>query len=527
MTDIKNNVYESSTHKGNSLFCLFNLPAGSRVLIVGESLAEWKQYFRSVCCCTPTVKIGSGWNNFHIILFHPCRYSSKQLISQDISKLKALLAPNGYLFCLVKNFYSLATLKDLKRGLGRQVLSATKCGYSGYKNILISQNFGHVGGYLPLPDRKMPEEIVDIGSKLLDVPYSPHWLIRFFNSMGLYRYVYDGYLFICGKQKVGVNPFFDFLAQKIRGYLKSENAKVSLERFDMRSRGAVVLYLLEVISGEMFIARIVSDSRTDTIVKKNRQFLEWLHQKSELAHIKNLVPFPVEKGSYQGVSIHIETMVPGKLAWKAIRRKVRDTIYKEAVNFIFQLNKHTKENTLLDKDKLESLFERDLQRFNKITCINNELKNNILKMISIIKDKLLGRKIWLVASHGDYGYGNILIDPDTGRLQGVIDWDTGRKEEFPWIDMLNMAIQNEKSNNSNRLSGAVRAIASRTPFAGLINNCSVYEREFKVGNGVLKILFYIALIRYMGRAAQYESIFNAEQNEYLESFNYLNNVLPL
>jgi aminoglycoside phosphotransferase (APT) family kinase protein len=148
-------------------------------------------------------------------------------------------------------------------------------------------------------------------------------------------------------------------------------------------------------------------------------------------------------------------------------------------------------------------------------------------MISIIKDKLLGRKIWLVASHGDYGYGNILIDPDTGRLQGVIDWDTGRKEEFPWIDMLNMAIQNEKSNNSNRLSGAVRAIASRTPFAGLINNCSVYEREFKVGNGVLKILFYIALIRYMGRAAQYESIFNAEQNEYLESFNYLNNVLPL
>jgi thiamine kinase-like enzyme len=220
-------------------------------------------------------------------------------------------------------------------------------------------------------------------------------------------------------------------------------------------------------------------------------------------------------------------MVPGKLAWKAIRRKVRDTIYKEAVNFIFQLNKDTKENTLLDKDKLESLFERDLQRFNKITCINNELKNNILKMISIIKDRLLGRKIWLVASHGDYGYGNILVDPDTGRLQGVIDWDTGRKEELPWIDMLNMAIQNEKSNNSNRLSGAVRAIASGIPFAGLINNCSVYDREFKVGNGVLKILFYIALIRYMSRAAQYETNFIAEQNEYVESFNYLNNVLPL
>jgi len=521
-------VYDdSSTHNGNSLFCLFNLPERSRVLIVGERLAKWKQYFRNTCFCTRTVKIGSDLNNFHIILFHPSINSSKQIIFQDISKLKALLAPNGYMFCLVKNFYSLTTLKDLKRGLGWQVLSATKCGYSWYKNILISQKFCHIGGYLPLPDRRMPEEIVDIGSKLLDVPYSPHWLIRFFNSVGLYRYVYDGYLFICGKQKVGANPFFDFLAQKIRGHLKIKNVKVSLERFDMRSRGAVVLFLLEVISGEMFIARIVSDSMTDTIVKKNGQFLEWLHQQSELAHIKNLVPFPVERGGYQGVSIYIETMIPGKLAWKAIQRKVRDTIYKEAVNFIFQLNKYTKENTLLDKDKLESLFEQDLQRFNKITSINDELKNNILKIISIIKNKLLGRKIWLVASHGDYGFGNILVDPNTGRLLGVIDWDTGKKEEFPWIDMLNMAIQSEKSNNSNRLSGAVRAVISGISFAGLINKSSIYEKEFKVGNGVLKILFYIALIRYMGRAAQYESIFNAEQNEYLESFNYLNNALPL
>jgi len=255
--------------------------------------------------------------------------------------------------------------------------------------------------------------------------------------------------------------------------------------------------------------------------------LSRLHQKAELAHIKNLIPFPVERGSYQGVSIYIETMIPGKLAWKATRRKVRDTIYKEAIDFIFQLNKHTKENTLLDKDKLESLFEQDLQRFNKNTSINNELKNNILKMISIIKNKLLGRKIWLVASHGDYGYGNILVDPSTGNLLGVIDWDTGRKEEFPWIDMINLEIQNKRSNNINRLSEAIRALASRLSFADLINNCSIYEREFNVGNGVFKILFYIALIRYMGRAAQYETIFNAEQNEYLESFNCLNTILPL
>jgi len=147
MTDITIKAHDSSTHKGNSFFCLLNLPLESKVLIVGENLAKWKQYFKSACFCTRTVKIRSSRNNFHIILFHPCRNSSKQLIFQDISKLKALLAPNGYLFCLVKNFYSLATLKDLKRGLGRQVLSATKCGYSGYKNILISQNFGHVGEF--------------------------------------------------------------------------------------------------------------------------------------------------------------------------------------------------------------------------------------------------------------------------------------------------------------------------------------------------------------------------------------------
>lgn len=45
-----------------------------------------------------------------------------------------------------------------------------------------------------------------------------------------------------------------------------------------------------------------------------------------------------------------------------------------------------------------------------------------------LKRHFLGRVIFLVWGHGDYGEGNLLCAPETGRLVGVIERDTF----WPW-----------------------------------------------------------------------------------------------
>jgi aminoglycoside phosphotransferase (APT) family kinase protein len=46
-------------------------------------------------------------------------------------------------------------------------------------------------------------------------------------------------------------------------------------------------------------------------------------------------------------------------------------------------------------------------------------------------------------SYGDFGYGNLLADQASGRLQAVVDWETGRADEMLGVDWMNMLAARE------------------------------------------------------------------------------------
>jgi len=130
--------------------------------------------------------------------------------------------------------------------------------------------------------------------------------------------------------------------------------------------------------------------------------------------------------------------------------------------------------------------------------------------------------MWLAASHGDYGYGNILVDPRDGRLLGVIDWDTGRKKELAGVDIMNLLIQKTRTERNAGFFQAVEYL-SRRPCFGLPSHVlDCMKTNFDTDSLKAGLLFSIAIIRYISRSAQYPTIFLSEQDDYAKALNLIN-----
>jgi len=314
------------------------------------------------------------------------------------------------------------------------------------------------------------------------------------------------------------------LNDQIVSALQLPSANCVLERLDIRLRGALVLFIKEKNTGKDFILRLVSDRAIDNIVSKNHSFLEYLRSCARLPEIIiNKLPQPICRKEFAGSIIYVETMISGIVAWKKNCRKLRGPIFRNSVDFLLQLHYATQQLVILDSTKLDSLFADDFSRLASCSVISTKLRKQIETMIHTLQDRLIGQKIALVVSHGDYGYGNIMVDPHTGMIQGVIDWDTGRTCDFPGIDLLNFFVQKERIEKGYTVLSAFSAIINGTGD----NEYLAIFLQFEIPEELYNSIVYISFIRYLTRSAQYPNVFLKDQNDYELLLNVLKEKLPV
>src|SRR5690606_28759780 len=136
------------------------------------------------------------------------------------------------------------------------------------------------------------------------------------------------------------------------------------------------------------------------------------------------MPEPVSLDTLgDGTTILIESMLPGELAWRGATGTRSKGIYGEALDFLATLRGETVQPATSDG---RSLIEPDLVRIAASPLLVGSLRESLAMEMERAASLLSDGGIEPHASHGDFGYGNILVDPDSGRLRGVIDWDTAR-----------------------------------------------------------------------------------------------------
>lgn len=519
----KNNN-ESSYSTGDSLLLLMGLHRECRVLVVGEILEKWGSVFRNTFTCPHMFTRQFDPHSFELILYHSSVAISSKDFSAEIKQSRSLLSDHGTFLLFAENFRSFSNLKLLWKRQFSSLTGKLFFSLSAYEKVLKNAGYRTVRHFLPMPGLNNLEELVAAGCKALELPHYVHPLIRLISNMGISRYFVDGYVLFGGAERFEASDFFRQINETLSNQTDIRQPECVLGRLDIRLRGALVLFVSEKNSMIHYIVRVVSDPSIDAIVSKNHLFLETLHADiGDATTLLHLLPKPLCRMEYSGTPVYLETMVDGVPAWKVNSHALKERIFRDSIYFLMQLSRFTEKPVLLQRERLLELFNDDRNRLKDVPSIDTGFRERIIQLLNTLVDCLTDREICLNASHGDYGYGNILVDPSSGELRGVIDWDTGRRHDLPGIDFINLLVQKERTERNCGVLDAFSIVVNR----GLSEANLGILKELGVAGQLVAAIVYLAFVRYVSRSAQYPQVFIREQSDYIGILDLMQSRMPL
>jgi len=518
----------SAPFAGDNLLLLMGLPADSAVLIIGDRLDSWGRLFRNCRVSAHIPDRSAGTEPCCLVLYHSTSADDSRAFATDMNLAREILAENGSILVFAENPTSFRNLRQLKLGKLGSLLGKLRFGHSCYEQQLHQSGFGDVRCFYSLPNLEQAEELVTVGSRLLELPHYWHSLLHAANKLGLFRKLAEGVVYHASSIRLESGELLDRINAEVKRQTSRPQVYYDLERIDIRARGALVLFLMNVGTGDRLVARIVSDTKIDQIVRKNHDFLESLHTASGLSSsFRKMLPLPLCRMEYSGSAVYVETMVEGLPAWKVNRQNLKKRILQDSVGFLIQLNHATSQVTRLGEHVLDELFKADLIRIMSSEVIESTFKEKLVLLINSLIHRLTGRNLNLTTSHGDYGYGNILVDPESGALKGVIDWDTARKSDYPGIDMFNLFVQKVRAEKNCRPLEAFSVVIAELAADGPETGHTFFQQELGLVGDLRLTALYLCFLRYTTRALQYPDLFVDEQDDFCSILDLLQDTLPL
>jgi len=514
--------------KGRNLLNLFNLGKASSVLILGEGCSAWKDIFPQAQYCPSIRIITEGTDQFDLILLDGSAAETASELEDVLAQVRQRISEQGVLFLLAGNLFSFERIKRLiKTGALKKEKHLYR--YDQIMKIVARTSFPHLQIFLPFPgddnDQRINEMIAP-DSRFLEVPYYQHPIKRFAHSLGKYHLMHDRFAVLCMHKPLLQNALFKKIRKALYAVEESGEIGLRLEKCDIRDRGALVLFIKwiqENISSAYLVARVVHGPETKEIIERNHKYLVWLQNMEKLPDaVKKKIPQPLAEFSFQEGHVFVETLIPGILAWKVNNRKIKNKIYEDSMQFIFNFSMLTRQNKFLDEKILDELFIEDERIINESKTCSGFLKKILSEEIACIKDTIAGQHIWLAASHGDYGYGNIMVDPSTGNLKGVIDWDTARYIDFPAIDLINMEIQRRRIEQKMSIAEALNDV-----MMNYSKHSEKYERYFKIDYSLFVVLAHISLVRDISRSLKYPALYLKGQEEQIQAMHIIKKKYPI
>ena len=419
-----------------------------------------------------------------------------RVCSHSLEKARHALEPGGALFLLASNRLSLKAFARQKDRIFSRGVSTSW----NWRHRLHRAGFDTVLEFLPLPGLSCPEEFVE--SRLGEIALSSQFsfIEKGLATLGLFRFFHEGYIYLASGTSGGTRRILDPLAGEI-----SRNGGMTdqlvLERFDLRDRGALLLLVREARSLRRLVARVATSTMVDDVVGRNALWVEKIRNNDRISPgIKSKVPR--QCGSYRiGESkIYVEELVEGVLAWKVVHeKKIQDPLFQGVYGFIRDFNQGT-----VVKRRIQGSLCAQLIYGGATNGAGRELSDHLSMLQAQLFRKLQGNDVHLVWAHGDYGYGNAIVDPRSGGLNGVIDWDQAR-EDLAGVDLLNFLLQKHRIEAGGSLPSSIRDFGDRLVKKGLrsLDERIDYAETFSIKHRDIPVLLGVVVLRMVLQEASY------------------------
>jgi aminoglycoside phosphotransferase (APT) family kinase protein len=174
-----------------------------------------------------------------------------------------------------------------------------------------------------------------------------------------------------------------------------------------------------------------------------------------VADFAGLLPESLAAGSADGQMFTVERALPGVEAHRLVRPAEEDgRALGEAASVIGGLHRRTGCSVVIDGPILDRWID------DRVALATAATRNAaaLERLRQRLRDAWMGRTEVVCWVHGDFWTGNVLTDPASGRVTGIVDWEWAGDRELPAHDVVYSCLHHRMQAGRGEFGDIVRAL---------------------------------------------------------------------
>lgn len=385
------------------------------------------------------------------------------------SEIYRVLKKESFVYFGLQNKYGYDKLANILLKMDTSDGGYTRSGYHIFsfrtlKRAISKAKFERTKSYKLLTDGDVVREIV------LEKSYKPSknsFLFKEKIKQYILNSLFSSFLapslaILCFKGQPGPSYLDELIRDLIkRRILSNDSSEAFVVKRYLILPGKVILSVGQVQQpyGEKIVILPFITSVLDRLRHETR-ILQSLHQ--EHLRIQPLVSEFFLEGEFYGQVYFVQQEMPGTSIDAPVSSL--DEITWRALQVLTDFHRETLQEVTLHDDLFDALFSNPLHRV--IEKIGSLASPSLYRIEAMLRTALVGKLLKIVWMHGDFKIENLMIDPKSLEINGIIDWDLSRKVGLPFLDLLyllayNRVIREKKSIEQILLDYIIPAKLSR------------------------------------------------------------------
>jgi hypothetical protein len=187
------------------------------------------------------------------------------------------------------------------------------------------------------------------------------------------------------------------------------------------------------------VVKLATTAAASASLARERAALEALEREGALGDWRALLPEVLAAGDDDdGRAYVVERLLLGVDA-RSLRANGHAGPELAAARAIGLLHRATASEHVVGADSLVRWLDVPLQVLERTPAIRRGVPA-LARLRDVLRDSLGGRRVASSWSHGDYWLGNVLVDPATRLVSGIVDWEHARPHEPSSLDLAHLLL---------------------------------------------------------------------------------------
>lgn len=229
------------------------------------------------------------------------------------------------------------------------------------------------------------------------------------------------------------------------------------------TEGDLIVALVENEQGETAVLKATRNKKAQESLAHHADVLTQLHQMPALASLKPLIPEVIGWVELENTAVLLEQKLPGIALAKVPPSENAPDWGKQAISAIEFLHMETAVYRPIDQLLIDQWVTTPLHRLRHLSSqhSNQRRQTAIDQLERFLAKSLINRSAHLCWIHGDLTPGNILVNPQSGAIEALIDWEIAQPDNLPEIDLILLSITQQMQRTGNEMGTVLNSLLAQ------------------------------------------------------------------